>query len=79
MNQDDVILVLRDGPKTVPEIQEALEPGLKGDACTTCRRSIQYKLRVLSKWGCVHEVGTYNDGYRHYKVWALTPKAEAME
>lgn len=79
MNQDDVILVLRDGPKTVPEIQEALEPGLKGDACTTCRRSIQYKLRVLSKWGCVHEIGTYNDGYRHYKVWALTPKAGAME
>ena len=35
MNQDDVILVLRDGPKTVPEIQEALEPGLKGDTASS--------------------------------------------
>lgn len=79
MNQDDVVMVLRDGPKTVPQIQEALEPGLEGVALTTCRRSIQYKLRVLSKWGHVHEVGTFNDGCRHFKVWALTPKAEAME
>lgn len=74
MNQDDVINALRNGPKTVPEIQEFLEPGLTGVARTTCRRSIQYKLRVLSKWGSVHEIGTYNDGCSHFKVWALTSK-----
>lgn len=79
MNQDDVVMVLRNGPRTVPEIQEILEPGLTGDALDTCRRSIQYKLRTLAKWGQVHEVGAYIDGCRHYKVWALTPKAEAVE
>lgn len=75
MNQNDVLIALRTGPKTPSEILDVLDPDARSDGMYRTRlQSVQEKLRSLQKWGMVESVDRKSDGYMHSKVWRLTSK-----
>lgn len=74
MNQEDVLFVLKDGPKTPSEILEVLEPDAMEKRSKARLQGVQEKLRSLQRWGLVEVVDRRNDGVVHSKVWGITSK-----
>jgi hypothetical protein len=58
--KDKIIAVLRDGPKTIPEIADALDHP---------RHEVVYWVMAMWRYGVVAETGRANDeGYYHYQL-----------